>query len=107
MFFESKNYHWERIDENLERALVGYDSSLMLTVVKFKKGGIGYLHKHIHSQAAFIASGKFEVQIDGEKRIISGGDSFFIPTELLHGVVCLEEGMLVESFSPMREDFIK
>ena len=37
MFFESKNYHWERIDENLERALVGYDSSLMLTVVKFKK----------------------------------------------------------------------
>ena len=38
MFFESKNYHWEKIDETLERALVGYDSSLMLTVVKFKKG---------------------------------------------------------------------
>ena len=37
MFFESKNYHWERLDENLERALVGYDSSLMLTIVKFKK----------------------------------------------------------------------
>lgn len=107
MFFENSNYHWEKIDENLERALVGYDDKLMLTVVRFKKGGIGYLHQHIHSQAAFIASGKFEVQIENEKKILSGGDSFFIPTNKMHGVVCLEEGTLVESFSPMRKDFLK
>ena len=107
MFLESTDYHWEKIDENLERALVGHDESLMLSVVKFKKGGIGPLHHHFHSQAAFIAAGKFEVQIENEKKILSAGDSFFIPTNITHGVVCLEEGMLIESFSPMRENFLK
>jgi quercetin dioxygenase-like cupin family protein len=106
MFLENTNYHWEKIDENLDRAVVGHDASLMLTIVRFKKGGIGYLHQHIHSQAAFIASGKFEVQIEEEKKILQSGDSFFILTNKMHGVVCLEEGVLIESFSPMREDFI-
>ncbi len=107
MFLESSNYNWEKIDENLERAVVGYDASLMLTIVRFKKGGVGYLHQHIHSQVAYIASGSFEVQIEEEKKILKTGDSFFITTNLMHGVVCLEEGVLIESFSPMREDFIK
>jgi quercetin dioxygenase-like cupin family protein len=103
MFFESKNYHWERIDENLESALVGYDSSLMQTLFDLKRRD-RLFHKHIHSQCAFIAKGKFEVQIENEK-ILSAGDSFFIPSELVHGVVCLEEGILVESFSPMKKIF--
>ena len=107
MFLEQSNYKWEKIDENLDRAVVGYDDSLMLTIVKFKKGGIGKLHHHIHSQVAYIASGSFEVQIEEEKKVLNAGDSFFLKTNVLHGVVCLEEGVLIESFSPMREDFVK
>ncbi|VXB54581.1 Pectin degradation protein KdgF [Flavobacterium sp. 9AF] len=107
MFSESKNYNWEKIDDNLQRAIVGYDNSLMLTIVRFKKGGIGYLHHHFHSQAAYIASGTFEVQIEEVKKILHTGDSFFIPSNQKHGVICLEEGVLIESFSPSREDFLK
>jgi quercetin dioxygenase-like cupin family protein len=106
MFLESKEYNWQKIDDNLERAIIGYDSSLMQTIVRFKKGGIGYLHQHFHSQVAFIIKGSFEVQIEEEKKILHSGDTFFIPTNKMHGVVCLEEGILVESFSPMREDFL-
>jgi quercetin dioxygenase-like cupin family protein len=106
MFLENNNYNWEKVDENLDRAVVGYDDSLMLTIVRFKKGGIGKLHQHIHSQVAFIASGSFEVQIEEEKKVLKAGDSFFLKTNVMHGVVCLEEGVLIESFSPMREDFV-
>ncbi|UJF28973.1 cupin domain-containing protein [Kaistella sp. 97-N-M2] len=107
MFLEQSDYNWEKIDENLDRAVAGYDDSLMLTIVRFKKGGIGKLHQHIHSQVAYIASGSFEVQIEDEKKILKKGDSFFLKTNLMHGVVCLEDGVLIESFSPMREDFVK
>ena len=107
MFLESKKYKWEKIDENLERAIIGYDNTLMQTIVRFKKGGIGYLHKHVHSQVAFIIKGTFEVQIEDEKKVLQSGDTFFIPSNKMHGVICLEEGILVESFSPMREDFLK
>lgn len=106
MFFEQSDYNWEKIDENLDRAVVGYDDSLMLTIVRFKKGGIGKLHQHIHSQVAYIASGSFEVQIEEEKKVLKTGDSFFLKSNVMHGVVCLEDGVLIESFSPMREDFV-
>lgn len=106
MFLEQSDYNWEKIDENLDRAVVGYDESLMLTIVHFKKGGIGKLHQHIHSQVAYIASGSFEVQIEDEKKVLKTGDSFFLKTNVMHGVVCLEDGVLIESFSPMREDFV-
>lgn len=107
MFLEQSNYHWEKVEENLDRAVVGYDGSLMLTIVRFKKGGIGNLHQHIHSQVAYIASGSFEVQIEEEKKVLKAGDSFFLKMNVMHGVVCLEDGVLIESFSPMREDFVK
>lgn len=106
MFLEQSDYNWEKIDENLDRAVVGYDDSLMLTIVRFKKGGIGKLHQHTHSQVAYIASGSFEVQIEDEKKILKTGDSFFLKSNVMHGVVCLEDGVLIESFSPMREDFV-
>lgn len=106
MFLEQCDYNWEKIDDNLDRAVVGYDDSLMLTIVRFKKGGMGKLHQHIHSQVAYIASGSFEVQIELEKKVLKTGDSFFLKTNIMHGVVCLEDGVLIESFSPMREDFV-
>ncbi|OWR15113.1 cupin domain-containing protein [Chryseobacterium sp. VAUSW3] len=107
MFLEQSNYSWEKIDENLDRALVGFDDSLMLTTVRFKKGGVGKVHQHIHSQAAYIAAGSFQVQIGETKKVLKAGDSFFLPSNIMHGVVCLEEGVLIESFSPAREDFLK
>jgi quercetin dioxygenase-like cupin family protein len=75
--------------------------------VKFEKGGIGILHQHYHSQVTHVESGVFEVEIDGEKKMLKAGDAFYIPTNVLHGAVCMEAGVLIDVFSPMREDFIK
>ena len=46
------------------------------------------------------------LDIDGEKKIIEGGDGVYIEPNLLHSAVCLEEGMLIDTFSPVREDFL-
>ncbi|MCB0442440.1 MAG: cupin domain-containing protein [Flavobacterium sp.] len=79
----------------------------MMVNVKFKKGGIGEMHHHIHSQVTHIAEGKFEVTINNETKLLQKGDSFFVAPNLEHGVICLEDGLLIDVFSPMREDFIK
>jgi quercetin dioxygenase-like cupin family protein len=54
-----------------------------------------------------VESGVFEIEIAGEKRILKAGDAFFIPTNVWHGAVCIEAGVLIDTFSPMREDFIE
>ena len=79
---------------------------LLLVKVSFDKGGVGTLHQHPHSQITHVESGVFEVEIGEEKKILKGGDAFYIPPNMLHGAVCLEAGILIDVFSPMREDFI-
>jgi quercetin dioxygenase-like cupin family protein len=107
LFIENNDIPWEAVDQGMKRKIMAYDDKLMLVKVEFEKGGIGVLHQHYHSQITHVQSGKFEVQINGEKKILAAGDAFYIPPNLIHGAVCLEAGVLIDVFSPMREDFIE
>ena len=106
VFIENRDIPWEQMDKGVRRKIMSYDNNLMLVNVEFEKGGIGNLHQHYHSQITFIESGIFEVEIGGEKKVLSKGDGFYIPPNVLHGAVCLEAGVLIDVFSPMREDFV-
>ena len=101
------NTEWQPAGEGVVRQIMAYDGQIMLVKVKFEQGAIGLPHSHFHSQASLVVSGKFEVEINGEKKILSAGDSFYIAPDIRHGVICLEAGVLVDSFSPMRLDFLK
>ena len=107
VFIANKDIAWENVGEGLRRKIMAYDDSLMVVKVDFEKGAIGTLHHHYHTQITHIESGKFEVSINGESRVLSGGDAFLVPPNVIHGAVCLEAGILIDVFSPMREDFIK
>ena len=97
---------WVEVDPGVERMIMGYDQHVMMVKVRFRKGAIGALHSHIHIQSTFIASGTFEVTINGNTALLNAGDTFFVASELVHGVVCKEEGVLVDVFHPCREDFL-
>ncbi|AXE19835.1 cupin domain-containing protein [Runella rosea] len=97
---------WEVVDEKIKRKVMSYTNELMLVKVAFKQGGIGTIHQHSHLQISYVASGVFEVTIGDQTRNLKGGDVYFVPSNVLHGAVCLEEGLLVDVFNPMREDFV-
>ncbi|MCL4151892.1 UNVERIFIED_CONTAM: hypothetical protein GTU68_011308 [Idotea baltica] len=97
---------WEELGGGVSRKFLGYDNQIMMVRVKFEKGALGSPHQHFHTQATFCASGKFEFEIDGVKQIVEAGDGVYIEPNLLHSAVCLEEGELIDTFSPVREDFL-
>ena len=76
-------------------------------VVRQIMGSVGMMHKHYHSQATYVASGKFELTIGDEKKVLGAGDGYYVAPDVLHGCVCLEEGILIDTFSPHRADFVK
>jgi len=88
------------------RQILGYNEDLMMVKVSFLKGAIGAHHTHLHTQTSFCASGVFEFSIGEETKIIREGDATYIPSGMLHGVVCLQEGVLIDVFNPVREDFL-
>lgn len=103
---EDNKLPWEVVGDKVKRKIMSYSKDLMLVKVAFEKGGIGAVHKHPHLQISYIASGAFEITIDGETKLLKEGDVYFVPSDVLHGAVCIEEGVLVDVFNPMREDFI-
>ena len=102
----TENLDWEELGGGVSRKMLGYDNQIMMVLVKFEKGALGSPHSHFHTQATYCVSGKFEFEIDGVRQIVKGGDGVYIEPNLLHSAVCLEEGMLIDTFSPVREDFL-
>ena len=106
-FIIGDEIEWEFVGDKVKRKILGFDASLMLVNVHFEKGGIGALHEHYHSQVTYVESGAFEVTIGGEVKTLKAGDSFYVAPHVLHGAVCIETGILIDVFSPIREDFMK
>ena len=100
------NMDWEELGGGVSRKMLGYDNQIMMVLVKFEKDGYGSPHAHFHTQATYCVSGKFEFEIDGVKQVVSAGDGVYIEPNLVHSALCLEEGMLIDTFSPVREDFL-
>ncbi|WP_300379074.1 cupin domain-containing protein [Henriciella sp.] len=96
----------EDLGNGIRRKLLGYDGNILMAKVWFAQGAVGEVHTHYHSQVTYVVSGQFEVQIDGQKKQLGEGDCFFVPPHAPHGAVCLEPGILLDVFSPAREDFL-
>lgn len=96
----------EDLGGGITRQILGHDQDLMVVRVWFEKGAVGEVHAHPHSQSTYIESGRFEIFIDGEKRSLGAGDGFHVAPHLDHGALCLEPGVLIDTFSPARADFL-
>ena len=101
-----KEIEWLDLGGGIKRKVMAYDDQMMVVKVAFEAGGIGAMHSHPHTQASYVASGKFDITIDGKTKILKGGDVYFVPSDLVHGAVCLEAGELIDVFHPLREDFL-
>lgn len=107
LFITGINQTWEDTELGVKRQILTHNEDLMLVKVAFEQGAVGTAHQHIHTQTSYVLSGKFEVTIDAQTQILTAGDSFYVPPTAMHGVLCLETGMLMDAFNPRREDFLK
>ena len=106
-FLFGGDIEWEVVDPKIKRQIMGYDDKIMLVKVAFEPGGVGQLHEHHHSQVTYVESGEFEMTIGDVTKTIKTGDSYYIPPHVMHGCVCTKAGVLIDVFSPHREDFLE
>ena len=98
---------WLDAGPGIQRQLFGYDDKIMLVKVRFEKNAEGSLHEHFHSQATYVESGVFELTIGSEKKVLKAGDGYYVTPHVVHGCICVEAGILIDVFSPLREDFLQ
>ena len=97
----------QSVGDGLTRQLFGYNDAILMARVEFEAGAVGAVHSHSHSQVSYVESGEFDVYIDGVEKRLGPGDSFYIHPHLEHGAVCRKAGVLLDVFSPLREDFLE
>lgn len=94
--------------EKMSRKILGTGGSLMMVEVTFEKGGVGEVHAHAnHEQVSYIVKGSFEVVVGSERKIVKAGDSFYAGLNVPHGVTALEDAIILDVFTPIREDFLE
>ncbi|APH70836.1 cupin domain-containing protein [Aquibium oceanicum] len=106
LFVRPTDGAWIPTDPGVRRRILAHNEDLMVVEFSFEKDAVGKLHSHPHVQASYVAEGSFEVTISGVTEMLSAGQSFIVPSNAVHGVRALEPGLLVDSFTPARQDFL-
>lgn len=88
------------------RRVLAWNDELMAVEVGFEAGSEGVLHSHPHTQCSYVLSGRFTYTVGNESFELGKGDSIIVHGGLVHGVVCIEAGTLLDIFTPAREDFL-
>lgn len=96
----------EDLGGGIRRQILGHNDDIMIVKVWFESGVKGTLHSHPHSQSTYVESGAFDVTINGETNRQTAGDCHYIPPNEEHGARCVDAGVLIDVFSPVREDFL-
>ena len=80
---------------------------LMMCRLQMAPHTVTPIHSHPHEQITIIEQGRVRFTVDGAERIVSAGDILHFPSNMQHGATMLDEPVvLIDIFTPIREDFL-
>jgi quercetin dioxygenase-like cupin family protein len=96
----------ERIADGVERQMLWGDR-VMVCRLRFAPRVVTAVHEHPHEQITIVEKGRVAFTVEGEERVAAAGDVLHFPSGIRHGATMLdEEVVLIDIFSPIREDFL-
>jgi quercetin dioxygenase-like cupin family protein len=107
MFVYGNERPVEDVGGGVTRKVLAHGGGLMQVEVAFAEGAVGALHSHPHEQLTYVLSGEFEFTIGDETRIVRAGDTLYKKPGVMHGCRCLKPGVLLDTFTPQRSDFLQ
>ena len=90
----------------LTRRTLVSNETLMICRFDLECGVVIPEYSHPHDQASYVVSGKVCITVDGNTLELGAGDSYCAPSGALHSARALEASVVVDTFSPPREDYL-
>jgi quercetin dioxygenase-like cupin family protein len=105
------HYDWnnlpvEQLNPQVSRRAI-HTPGLTVARLNMAKGAIVPEHSHVHEQIATVERGELQFRIGGQEVILRDGQSLAIPSNVPHQVVALQDTVVVDVFSPCREDWLR
>ena len=70
-----------------------------------KQGSVLPEHSHPHEQTTNVISGTLEMTIDGSTKPVKFGEVVAIKSNVIHSGTALTDCVVIDVFSPVREDY--
>jgi quercetin dioxygenase-like cupin family protein len=102
----AKQNPWVEIAPGVRRQTIAHGASMYQMIAKLEAGSRVAEHKHPQEQIVHILRGKMRLIVAGEPHELSGGESFYLAGNVPHGAEAMEETMVLDTFSPPREDYL-
>jgi quercetin dioxygenase-like cupin family protein len=97
----------ERIADGIERQMI-WGERMMVCRLTIAPNVVTPIHTHHHEQITIVERGRVDFFVEGQKQTVGAGAVLVFPSNILHGATMLdEEVVLIDIFSPPREDFFK
>jgi quercetin dioxygenase-like cupin family protein len=98
----------ENVAEGTVRRILAYSDQLMVCELCFTKGAASDSHSHPHDQITYVVKGAMEFVVGDKRSVVRAGDTVYMPGGVAHCIaIVLEDSMIVDTFSPKRNDFLK
>ena len=107
MYVKISDVEASDLGEGVSRKILASGGNMMAVQFTFEKGAVGAPHTHVHEQVGYVLHGRFELTLGDEKTTIEAGDTYYVPSNTVHGVIALEDGVLLDVFTPQRQDFLE
>ena len=93
--------------DGAQRKILSYGGKLMLVEFTFEANKASWLHSHPHEQIGYVASGEIDFNMEGHAPVrLAAGGSYYVPPDVKHNIVTYAPTVLIDAFTPMREDFL-
>ena len=89
----------------LTRRVLANSDAMMVVEFTFAKGVEVPQHTHPHEQVGYVVSGHMRMTIGEQTAECNSGDSYHASPDVPHSGVALEPSVVVDVFSPPREDY--
>ena len=98
---------WIDIAPGIRRRTVTHGRSMYQMIARLDAGSRMPEHRHPQEQVVHILKGRMQLIVAGVPHELKSGDSFYLASDVLHGVETIEETMVLDTFSPPRDDYLE
>lgn len=79
----------------------------MLVQFSFGANVTAPMHRHPHEQIGYVVSGSLDLLMEGRAPTrLTAGSSYYVAPDVRHGIVTHEPTVLLDCFTPLRDDFL-
>jgi quercetin dioxygenase-like cupin family protein len=97
---------WIEIAPGIKRRTVCNGETMYQMRAELNAGSRMPEHSHAQEQIAHVIKGRMKLIVRGEPHELAAGDAYYLASNVPHGVETIEDTVVIDTFSPPREDYL-